>query len=1011
MKRILIILLCLPLIFACTKEEPFVEGEEIVLDMSVNTDDVQAFATRAMGDSVVGTPALWLVVFNSEGQLVEWTKAYDFTQTTDTKGEVTTNFKASLHATLEGRVMHFLLNYVDDKDKNGDDIPLELGSGHENNIIGGLTVEYNRDVYWQRVELPNGINDNEDNTNTARNYLTKVPLVRNFSKITVKERCDHFELEGFYVLNVPKYGKVAPFHNGRFVKYFNEDPPFNGSKTYTTKSYDTLDVVGGYRGTMPNVDVRINKAAEFTGSEELLDSTESYYLYESTYINGDEDKIVSVLLNGRYNGTSYWYRVDLVKENTTTGVFEYFDILRNFSYNITIEHITAGKTSPKDAIEHPAGNNVLSSLDIAHLTDISDGTATLEVNHTDTVLISRDTVYVRYRFTDEGTHAGFIKNTNEDIANNVTTDDCGWYLTPDGNDAPISVTFEDNNEVTGEYAGWRKVTIVVKEDALREREEVSLTLFAKTSTGTVLSRTVYYTLLPQQKMLVECPSMVPSTVGSSVDVNILIPDGLPEAMFPLDFAIEAQGTNQSGEEKNFLIQHISPDNSEVMTVKTAGSIVPKFTGKKSFQYMVTFSYEDYLAATTTTRQLNGVSVDMRVFTKKFKTNTVSSASRVYAYNKYFDLGSDNFINGEMQNFTVKFANDQTATYGIGRRVVLNITAGEAGSYLIESNTLQSTTRAVLADLTLSANETREITLATSTFAGQGKVLVTCKATGVMKEVLAAERKTLYTKVASATYNGEELQGTQLNISRSESDAHSGVGSVAKTVSELKNGVTIEMPGIESEDERLYFSYISGNKVRIASAKVRDLIAGTANLVFEEREIVVSITDLVLSGSQYYGVGRDVTLTFNVTTIGTYTITQTEGTRTQTYTHKASSTGEQTVTLKTLTWGTQLEVTVSTTVGGVTYSEEVDGEVRKVLKLGKLTVRQQSFMGGGSNEVDSEQDITTSEISVCHSSRPKYPPFASLRLSTFVQGPDSLCAALTLSFKQQIENPHNALPYH
>ena len=28
-----------------------------------------------------------------------------------------------------------------------------------------------------------------------------------------------------------------------------------------------------------------------------------------------------------------------------------------------------------------------------------------------------------------------------------------------------------------------------------------------------------------------------------------------------------------------------------------------------------------------------------------------------------------------------------------------------------------------------------------------------------------------------------------------------------------------------------------------------------------------------------------------------------------------------------------------------------------------------------------------------------------------QRPDSLCAALTLSFKQQIENPHNALPYH
>ena len=114
MKRLLIILLCLPLIFACTTEEPFVEGEEIVLDMSVCADGIQTIATRAMGDNVDGTPALWLVVFDSNGQLVEWAKAYGFEQTTDSKNEVTTRFKAKLHATLEGRVMHFLLNYVDD---------------------------------------------------------------------------------------------------------------------------------------------------------------------------------------------------------------------------------------------------------------------------------------------------------------------------------------------------------------------------------------------------------------------------------------------------------------------------------------------------------------------------------------------------------------------------------------------------------------------------------------------------------------------------------------------------------------------------------------------------------------------------------------------------------------------------------------------------------------------------------------------------------------------------------
>lgn len=948
MKRLLIILLCLPLIFACTKEEPFVEGEEIVLNMSVNADGIQSIATRAMGDNVIGDPVLWLVVFDGEGMLVEWTKATDFHEEEDTDTKVvTTHFNVSLHATLEPRIVHFLLNYVDDK------TDLDLTFGHENNVIGAMTVGPNHGVYWQRVELPDGINS----TNTAKDYLTKVPLLRNFSKITVEvgEKCaNDFSLSNFYVLNVPKYGTVAPFANGEFVDYCiydgEERPPFNGAH-FDAKNYETLDVLEGYRGTTPNVDERINKASEFTGSG-LLGPKDSYFLYENTYVPGDNSRTVSVLLKGTYKNTEYWYRVDLVKLNTSTNMMEYFDILRNFSYNIIIDGIGEGKSSAQEAINSPAGNNVYSSLDIAHLTDISDGTATLEVNHTDTVLVSHDVVYARYRFTDKG-----APTVNNDNIKNNNGNGYGWYLTYGGNTykenastLPIKVTIADADD----SEGWRKVTVEVK-DNLIERKVVSLTFFAKSSKGltTVLSRTVEYTLLPQQKMLVECPSKVPKEVGSPVNVSILIPDGLPEAMFPLEFAIEAQGTDQSGNNKDFLIQHISPDNSEVMTVKTSGSIVPKFVGKKSFQYMVVFSYEDYKKATLTTRQLGGLSVPMRIFTKKFKTNTATSASRVYAYNKYFDLGSDNFINGTMKDFSVSFTGDATATYGIGREITLNIQAGEAGKYLIESNTLQSPTRAVLRELTMTENQTQAITFVTSTFAGRGQLMITCEETGVMKELLAAERKTLSIKDISAKYNGEDVQGTQsLNISRSENEALGGAGEAAKSVTDLKSGVNIEMPGIESEDELLYFSYISGNKVRVASAKVRDLIAGSANLVFEEKELLIGITDLALSGSQYYGENRDVTLTFNVTKTGTYTITCTEGTgnnATKTYTHTATSIGQQTVSLgKTRTWGEQLNVTVSTTIGGVTYSESIVG-VRDVVIFGKA-LRVWSYWNDNANQI-------------------------------------------------------------
>ena len=666
MKRLLIILFCLPLLFACQKEEIFEEGQEVVLNLSVDMGDMQSVATRAMDDNVQGTPALWLVVFDSEGYLVEWTDA----KITGTKDGVT-SFEATLHATMEKRVMHFLLNYVDDSEE------LEFDYGHENNVIGSLKVERDRDVYWQRVELPEGINGSTDQNGTVAKYLTKVPLVRNFSKITVSvaenEDTEGFVLDGFYVLNVPQYGTVAPFINGEFVKYYNEDARFNGV-AFTPKTYATLNAEG-YTGAMPDADERINKHTEFE-STQLLDKDDSYYLYESTYIEGNKDKTVSVLLYGTYKGTPYWYRVDLVKPNATTGVIEYLDVLRNFAYNINITAVTAGKTSAKDAIEQPAGNNILSSLDIAHLTNVSDGKATLEVNYTDTVLISNDAVTVRYKFTDKG--AGTV-NTNENIANE--TNECGYYVTYEGNidpdDSPISVIIANNDADDG----WRDVNISVKDATITERKEVSITFFAKLSTETVLSRTVHYTLMPQQTMLVECPAFVPATVGSKFNVDILIPDGLPEAMFPLDFAIESQAADET---LSYLAQYITPANSQTVSVKTGGSIVEGFEGKKSFQYIVTLSYDDYKKAVVTDRQLsNGQTVSMRLYPTLFKTNTAQSASIVYAYNRYFTLGKDKFGNINLTGGYKYYGSGKS--FSVSGDDANNITVKENGTTLTQTN--------------------------------------------------------------------------------------------------------------------------------------------------------------------------------------------------------------------------------------------------------------------------------------------------------------------------------------
>ncbi len=916
MKRLLIILFCLPLLFACQKDEPFEEGQEVVLNLSVDMGDMQSAATRAMGDNVQGTPALWLAVFDGEGYLVEWTEAFDC----ETNNGVTT-FKATLHATMEKRVMHFLLNYVDDSAE------LELDYGHENNIIGGLTVERNRDVYWQRVELPEGINGSTDQNGTVKKYLTKVPLVRNFSKIKVTEACDHFELLGFYVLNVPKRGTVAPFINGSFVKYYNENAQFNGA-SFTPKTYATLNTEG-YTGAMPDNDERINKHTEFTESTTLLDKDASYYLYESTYIKGNKDKTVSVLLKGKYNDKDYWYRVDLVKPDAQTGVIEYFDVLRNFIYTINITHVTAGKTSAKDAIEQPAGNNILSSLDIAHLTNVSDGTATLEVSYTDTVLISNDTITVRYKFTDTGSGA----NDNSDIADKQN--ECGWYLTYDGQTPPVEVAIAGSNSADG----WRDVTISVNDATITERKEVSITFFATSSTETVLSRTVHYTLMPQQPMLVECPALVPATVGSEFNVNILIPDELPEAMFPLDFAIESQAAGNT----SYLAQYITPANSETVSVKTDGSIVDisNLNGKKSFQYVVTLSYEDYKKAVVTERTLNTGQqpVSMRLYPTLFKTNTAQSASTVYAYNRYFTLGKAEFANGNVTNFTAEFTNDNTATYGIGRAITLNLTAGDAGKYIIETTTLQVPTRAPLAELTMTAGARQQINLITSTFAEQAQMLITCEATGVSKVIRGVERNTLNAKAKSLTYNGQSLSDTQsLGVYKSEDDAVREANRVAtSTVNALlNNGVTYTVAGL-AEADLLYFSYSDANNVYVASAKASDLSANSAELKFEQREVVANITDITLSGDKYYGEGNALTLKFTTDRPGEYTITLTEGSESVSKTYKVETAGTKTLNedwLKTQTWSDQVKVTISGVNAEAKYESNTE---RNTIKLGKLTL--------------------------------------------------------------------------
>ncbi len=605
--------MCLALALACNKEiipnAPIevTEGEEVTLSMSVSVPGMEV-ATRALGEygyTDGAHPSLWVVVFDQQGYLVETAKAYDPEYTDISEDhKTTTQFSVDLHATPEPCIIHYLLNYSDDDN-------LDLSYGHETSVIGALNVE-NKDVYWQRKSLPGGINDNVDYV--AANF-TQIPLVRNFAKITVTESADNFTLTGFYVLNVPKSGTVAPLSNGAFVNYQPTVP--TGQTLYGVLTS------GGYLGNMPDGVEFSNTAAPAADAFK----TDAVYLYENTY-SQNATLVPTILIKGRF-GTDTddtYYKADLLTNNLATGLQDYAHILRNFHYVLNIKSVVAsGKSDPQGAIAAAANNNLSGSVEIKDLTNVTNGQAGIYVSFTDTTLVSSNPIVLKYKFVPDITTPAETNNGRVTV------------VAPAGN-VLASEAVTGSDITSGSWNGWRTLTIRPKE-LPNSTQEQTIVLYDQ---ATLLRREVLIRLRPKLIMEVECvPESVASVPGTPVVVNIKIPQGLNKALFPLEFAIES---NTSAANNTSLKQYISPAMSENTSVRTGETIVTetntngtlKYAGAKSYQYIKTLSYEDYVKLS-----VSGTQVVLPVY---FVTNTAASASTVYVSNMYFRDASDTFDN-------------------------------------------------------------------------------------------------------------------------------------------------------------------------------------------------------------------------------------------------------------------------------------------------------------------------------------------------------------------------------
>ena len=849
----------------CSEQQdilPFEEGKKYPFDMNVKISGME-ITTRAFRDNVTDFPPLWVVIFDDNGYLVEYAKATNFVR----EGDIT-HFSVTLTATSQPRIAHLLLNYVDDSVED-----LELEYGHENNVIGSMSVSDDRDVYWQRVFLPSGINEASINTS-----MVDVPLLRNFLKISMTNNCNYFALSGFYVINVPNEGTVAPYVDGNFFDW------------KTSKEYSEV-VNLGYAGIMPDGVTFKNKDLS-----SLSWQLEPFFLYEKPFDNNSSnaENTLTVLLKGTYkNGQAKrdtYYKVDIVYKEG--GINYYYHLLRNFAYNILIEEVTGdGALTPEEALRGAANNNLSSSVNLKDLSNISDGTSTLYVSYTDTTLTTTDVIYLKFKYIPDMSKDNVVRNDLVDFTRK--------------NDAIFEVIDFNNTAVDSE--GWSIMTLKPKNIVPVAEVLENIVLYVGN-----LSREVTFRLRPKYDMLVECiPSIVEEKVGEDLLVNVKIPNDLNKVLFPLDIELTAVSRNEDGSK----LPYISPNNSEHISVQM-------INGKLYF--IKTISYSEYLTL--------DIVDNLRILPYHFVTNIERSASNVYAYNRYFNEGRDYFRNrSDSYINTIVFEGSQY--YGVGNSVVTKITANKSGQYELSSESLDINENVV----NITANNVYSMTSNTTTWDDPAMLAIGYNYDG--DEVLdtyisSVERNMLKIKASyTKSIDNTLFDATELSIYTSQDDAQNGKNLVGKIVNSVLKytGSEVKVSGLE-ENSMIWFAYTSGMYVYTASTTAGELYNKTAVLEFGNPiTIKPEISNIKWTDADYYGVGKTVTLTFE-TTLPTleYSINTTSSNLSLTSTTIEGNT--VTMKLTTQTWSDVANVMIAVLGSDV---QQITGPTRNKLTI-KLT---------------------------------------------------------------------------
>lgn len=565
------------LITACSNEDIAVPsqteegGETCKLTFKVAIPQPSVASRAFNGGSSIEITSLCLLIFDDNGLMVGRKLAESVTNPTLQSDVYQGTYQVELSKTDEKRIIHFVANY-------SNNINAFPTSGNENSVLAQLNVSGTTDAYWQRMEV-NGFKDSNgdgkvDNIGTVR-------LIRNFVAVKMEPaknvdnslKIDKDFLQGYVLYNEAKQGTVAPYFRNETGGFAN----YSTGISYTALTNNISDGGQGYIGVEPvtpttnRYDNTAPQDADFTNTEK--------YTYERSYPTDNIDTPTFIIMKGLYNGTTYYYRVDIAQN------FKNFHLLRNFRYILQITKTCEGYTSIQDAIIGSSFNHLV-DINIK-VEEITDGETTLKVTPTDiTVVNGTQNVKVNYVCTYDGEGADpsvsvsnpFTPEIDESrvVISNITA--------PSGLSGELTVTLNSflKEDGTSNLVGGLE----------RQRFEV------RTSNG--LTREVRINLIDKINF---SPSFVSPDGDGNYQYHYNLPNDLPECMFPLEiYFYEETGsfTPASGEQ---LSVDLIPD--------------PNNEGRQTWRYKKVMTYQDYTQDTD------------KQFVAKFKSNGTLSETATY----------------------------------------------------------------------------------------------------------------------------------------------------------------------------------------------------------------------------------------------------------------------------------------------------------------------------------------------------------------------------------------------